>query len=159
MRYFGRQQSFLVGEKTEEFRPCGAIHLGSKVKIEENFIIAGLGGSMRYNNGPNQFTDFQMFLEATKLIPRLLWNRIFHGRYVDILLTHSPPKGIHDKNDKCHWGFKAYLWFMKTFKPRYLVHGHIHLYDLADVRCTEWGNTTVINAYSHYVLDEGAEHG
>jgi Icc-related predicted phosphoesterase len=110
---------------------------------------------MRYNKGPNQFTEFQMTFEIIKIIPRLLWNRVFHGRYCDILLTHAPPKGIHDKNDRCHTGFKIFLWFMKVFKLLYLVHGHIHLYDLSDVRCTKWEDTTVINAYSHYVIDLG----
>jgi Icc-related predicted phosphoesterase len=157
MKYFQRRRisSFegLIPVMDEEFMPCGAIYLGSKVKIEGNFIVAGLGGSMRYNNGPNQFTEFQMFLEILKLIPSLLWNRVFHGRFLDILLTHAPPRGIHDKKDKCHWGFKCYLWFMKTFKPKFLVHGHIHLYDLSEVRCTQWGSTMVINAYSHYVID------
>jgi len=144
---------FLINDT--EFLGCGAVHIGTKVKIEGKFILAGLGGSMRYNGGVNQYTDFQMFIEAVKLIPGLLWNRVFHGRFVDILLTHAPPKGIHDKNDRCHWGFKSYLWFMKVFKPKYLVHGHIHLYDLSDVRCTTWENTTVINAYSHHVIDLG----
>ena len=139
----------------ESYFGCGAIHMGTKVKTEGNFIVAGLGGSMRYNNGDNQFSEFEMMFEVIKLIPRLLWNRVFHGRFLDILLTHAPPKGIHDKHDKCHWGFKIYLWFMKVFKPRYLVHGHIHLYDLSDVRCTRWENTMVINAYSHYVIDHG----
>lgn len=139
----------------KEYLGCGAVHLGSKVKTEGNFILAGFGGSMRYNNGSNQFSDFEMFLEIVKLIPRLLWNRLFHGRFVDILLTHAPPRGIHDKNDKCHTGFKTYLWFMKVFKPKFLVHGHIHLYDLCDVRCTKWKNTTVVNAYSHYVINLG----
>ncbi|MDR1837345.1 MAG: metallophosphoesterase [Treponema sp.] len=138
-----------------DFFGCGAIHIGTNVKTEGNFIVAGLGGSMRYNNGSNQFTEFEMFIEVTKIIPRLLWNRLFHGRFVDILLTHAPPRGIHDKNDKCHLGFKTYLWFMKVFKPKYLVHGHIHLYDLSDVRCTKWINTTVVNAYSHYIIDLG----
>jgi len=136
-----------------EYLGCGAIHLGTKVKKEGKLLLAGFGGSIRYNNGVNQFTDFEMYMEIIKLIPRLLWNRIFHGRCIDILLTHAPPRGIHDKPDKCHWGFKAFLWFMKVFKPKYLVHGHIHLYDLSDVRCTKWNNTTVINAYSHYVID------
>jgi len=144
---------FVVDDK--EFLGCGAVYLGTKVKTEGKFILAGLGGSMRYNNGVNQFTDFQMSVEAAKLIPGLLWNRIFHGRFVDILLTHAPPHGIHDKKDKCHWGFKTYLWFIKVFKPKYLVHGHIHLYDLSDVRCTKLENTTVVNAYSHYIIDFG----
>lgn len=142
-------------EENIEFYSCGAIHLGSKVKTEGDFILAGLGGCMRYNNGRNQFTDIQMFFEIVKLIPRLLWNRLFHGRFLDLLLTHAPPRGIHDKNDKCHWGFKTYLWFMKTFKPKYLVHGHIHLYDLQDVRCTKWEDTMVVNAYSHYIIEIG----
>ena len=133
---------------------CGATHLGTKIKKEGMMILAGLGGSMRYNNGVNQFTENEMFFEIVKLIPRLLWNRIFHGRFLDILLTHAPPKGIHDRNDRCHWGFKSFLWFMKVFKPKYLVHGHIHLYDLSDVRCTKWKKTTIINAYSHYIIQE-----
>ena len=138
-----------------DYMGCGAIHLGSKVKTENNLILAGLGGSMRYNNGLNQFTDFEMFFEIMKLLPVLLWNRLRHGKYLDILLTHAPPRGIHDKNDKCHLGFKTFRWFMKTFKPKYLVHGHIHLYDLADERSTKWENTIVCNAYSHYVINLG----
>jgi len=141
--------------ETREYYACGAVHLGTKVKTEGEFILAGLGGSMRYNRGANQFTDFEMSIELIKLIPRLLWNRISRGRYVDILLTHAPPLGIHDKKDRCHTGFKCYLWFMKVFKPKYLVHGHIHLYDLRDVRCTKWENTMVVNAYSHYVINLG----
>jgi len=94
-----------------------------------------------------------MFLEILKIVPKLLWNRLTHGRYLDILLTHAPPRGIHDKKDKCHLGFKPFLKFMKIFKPKYLVHGHIHLYDLADIRCTKWENTIVCNAYSHYVIN------
>ncbi|MCL2444153.1 MAG: metallophosphoesterase [Treponema sp.] len=142
-----------ISREDEEYMGCGAVYLGTKVKTENDFILAGLGGSMRYNNGPNQFSDFDMYIEIIKLIPRLLWNRISRGRYLDVLLTHAPPKGIHDKKDKCHWGFKAYLWFMKVFKPKLLVHGHIHLYDLSDVRCTKWKNTLVVNSYSHYVVN------
>jgi len=128
-------------------------HVGSKVRVEEGLIIAGLGGSMRYNNGPNQFTEAEMCLEIAKLVPRLLWNRLFRGRFLDVLLTHAPPRGIHDKPDKCHQGFKAFRWFARKFRPRYLVHGHIHLYNLSDVRRTRWLETEVINAYGHYVID------
>jgi len=155
LKHYRRLWNTPLTEGFREYNGCGAIHVGSKVKIEENFIVAGLGGSMLYNHGDNQYTDFGMFLEIAKIIPALLWNRLVRGRFLDILLTHAPPKGIHDKNDKCHWGFKTYLWFMKVFKPRYLVHGHIHLYDMCDVRCTKWKDTTVINAYSHYVINYG----
>ena len=141
--------------EVKEYLGCGAIHVGTKVKKEGDLIVAGFGGCMRYNNGPNQLTNFEMYIEILKIIPRLLWNRIVHGRFLDVLLTHAPPKGIHDKNDKCHLGFKSFLWFMKIFKPKYLVHGHIHLYDLNDIRKTKWNDTTVVNAYNHYVIDLG----
>jgi len=137
---------------TEDFG-SGAVHIGSKVKVEQKLIFVGLGGSMRYNNGENQFTEFQMRMEILRLSPRLIFNRLFHGRYLDVLLTHAAPLGIHDKPDRCHQGFKAFLWFMDTFKPKYLIHGHIHLYDLSAVRTTKYQNTWVINAYSHHIID------
>jgi Icc-related predicted phosphoesterase len=68
------------------------------------------------------------------LAPRRLWNRLFHGRFVDIVLTHAPPEGIHDRPDPCHRGFAPFLWLMRVFRPRFLVHGHVHLYDSSSVR-------------------------
>ena len=133
----------------------GAAHADKKVLYENGTIIAGLGGCMRYNKGENQFTDFQMKMKILKLIPGLLFNRIFRGRYLDILLTHASPLGIHDKEDLCHKGFKCFLWFLRVFKPKYLVHGHIHLYSLTDVRTSKYFDTQVINAYGHYLIDSG----
>jgi uncharacterized protein len=133
----------------------GATYIDLKVKREAGLIIVGLGGSMRYNRGENQFTDFEMKIRILKLLPGLVFNRVFRGRFLDILLTHASPEGIHDKEDKCHKGFKCFLWFIKVFKPRYLVHGHIHLYDLSEVRVTKYCDTLVINAYGHYLIDMG----
>jgi Icc-related predicted phosphoesterase len=144
--------SLFISRNEQSGYGWGLTHIGSKIKTEDNLIIAGLDGCMRYNLGLNQYSDFQMYLEIFKLVPALLFHRIFHGRYIDILVTHAPPRGVHDKQDRCHLGFKAFLWFMKTFRPRYLIHGHIHLYDLSDVRITQWNETTVVNAYGHYIL-------
>ncbi len=83
-----------------------------------NLIIAGLGGSRKYNNGVHQFTEFQMYTRALRLVPSMIFNRIFRGRWLDILLTHATPEGIHDRDDLCHRGFKSFLWFMKKFKPK-----------------------------------------
>ena len=77
---------------------------------------------------------------------------------VDILITHNSPHGIHDRDDRCHRGFKAYLWLMRAFRPRYLIHGHTHLYDLNDVRVSRYHSTTIVNAFSHFVLEtEGSD--
>ncbi|MDR2510181.1 MAG: metallophosphoesterase [Spirochaetaceae bacterium] len=132
---------------------AGAVYVGGKVVNEDGLLCAGLGGSMRYNSGENQFSETGMMFEAVKLIPKLLYNKLRYGRYIDVLLTHAPPRGIHDKEDRCHRGFKTFLWFMRTFKPRYLVHGHIHLYDANENRETGYVETKVVNAFTHCVIE------
>ena len=119
----------------------------------KGLLIAGLGGSRWYNGGKNQFRERAMYLRIFTMIPKLLWNRVIHGRYIDILVSHAAPYGIGDREDVCHRGFKAFLWFLNKFKPRYLIHGHIHLFDLKNVRERHHRETTVINAYDHILLD------
>jgi len=133
----------------------GATYIDGKVKRVKkyNLIIAGLGGSMLYNGGPNQYSEFGMILHVLKLIPKLIIKRIFYGRYLDILVTHAPPAGIHDLPDRCHTGFKVFLWFMKHFKPKYLIHGHVHLYNLNAERTAEYLDTYVVNAYNHCLIN------
>jgi uncharacterized protein len=134
----------------------GAVDAGFRIKIIEGLIILGLPGSMKYNKGSNQYSEFSMTFRIALLTPRLLLNRLFLGRAVDIVLTHASPRGIHDRDDICHRGFKCFLWLMRVFKPKWLVHGHIHLYDLGDVRASAYCETTVINAFGHWILDTEA---
>lgn len=131
----------------------GAEYLGFKVKKTENLLIAGVSGSIRYNKGKNQYTDREMKLKLIKMIPALLFNKLRYGRFLDIFLTHATPKNIHDKEDPCHQGFRCFRWFLKRFKPKYMIHGHIHLYDAQDVRVSKYLDTIIINAYSHFILD------
>ena len=131
----------------------GSTYIHRRVVRAGDLLIAGLGGSLRYNQGENQYTERQMFFEIIRMAPRLIWNRLVRGRYLDILVTHASPYGIHDQPDRCHTGFHAFRWFMQRFRPRYLLHGHIHLYDLNAGRVTIDGDTTVINVYSHFVLN------
>ena len=135
--------------------PGGGTYIGNKVvRLKKyNLIVAGLGGCKRYSNGLNQFSELQMLGKIISIIPHMLWNRIIYGRYLDILLTHAAPLGINDRNDCCHKGFKVFLWFMNIFKPKYLLHGHIHLYDINSPRITTYQDTKVINVYSRYELE------
>ena len=116
-------------------------------------LVTGVSGSIRYNNGEDQFTNTQMFFQLLRLVPGLLWNKIRHGRYCDVFLTHASPRHIHDKEDPCHKGFKCFNWFIRRFSSALLIHGHIHLYDLQATRCSVSHNTTVVNAYSHIIVD------
>jgi len=52
-----------------------------------------------------------------------------------------------------HTGFNVFLSFMKTFRPRYLLHGHIHLYRNDIPRETQFEDTTIINVYPYRVID------
>jgi calcineurin-like phosphoesterase family protein len=145
-----------VAALEDNARATGAVDLGFKVREEEGFIILGLPGSMLYNKGPNQYSEAAMTLRIAALVPRLLLNKLFRGRAVDIVLTHAAPRGIHDRDDLCHRGFKCFLWLMRAFKPKWLIHGHIHLYDLGDVRISEYLGTTVVNAFGHWIIDTEA---
>ncbi|PKL09144.1 MAG: metallophosphoesterase [Spirochaetae bacterium HGW-Spirochaetae-7] len=139
-------------------RDSGATYIGFRMHREAGLIVMGLGGSLRYNDGRNQFTQTQMWLRVLARLPALLFNRLFRGRAVDVVLTHAPPRGIHDREDRCHQGFDAFLWLMRVFTPRYLVHGHVHLYDARENRLTTYGETVVCNAYGHFLIDTGDGH-
>lgn len=116
-------------------------------------LIAGASGSSRYNKGLCQFTDLQMKLKLIKMIPKLILNKIKYGRYLDIFLTHATPRNFHDHEDPCHIGFPCYNWFLEKFKPTYMVHGHIHLYDSREERIGTFCESTVVNAYAHCVIE------
>ena len=138
---------------TNSNHKAGQACIDAKVRYEEGLIVAGLGGSTRHNRMENRFTEFQMSLGILKLLPALFYNRIFRGRFLDILLTHASPLGIHDREDTRYSGFKCFLWFMKVFKPRYLVHGNIRIYDASGQRTAIYHKTLVGNAYGYHLID------
>ncbi|MCQ2589411.1 MAG: metallophosphoesterase [Treponema sp.] len=144
----------------------GAVYLGFKSLVEKQFVItdpvtkkqrplliAGASGSLKYNNGLCQYSDGEMKWKLIKMIPSLLRNKRKYGTYLDIFLTHATPRHIHDHEDPCHKGFECFNWFIEKFKPTFLIHGHIHLYDMREPRITEHNGTTVINAYAHHILE------
>lgn len=144
----------------------GAKYMGFKTSVENIFTIkdsvtgkerpllmAGVSGSLKYNNGLCQYSDFEMKLKLIKMIPKLLKNKKKYGTYLDIFLTHATPRHIHDHEDPCHKGFECFNWFIEKFKPTYMIHGHIHLYDMREERIGVYNNTTVINAYAHHILE------
>lgn len=116
-------------------------------------LVVGASGSIKYNKGLCQYSDNAMKLKLLRLLPRLLYNKLRYGRYLDIFLTHSPPRHLQDKEDPCHRGFTCFRWFLEKFKPQYMLHGHIHLYDLQESRITKYHQTEIINVFSHYILD------
>jgi hypothetical protein len=117
-------------------------------------LLAGLGGSMRYNqDNAHQYTEGEMLGRALSLVPRLVRNQLRHGRALDILVTHAPPRGIHDADDLAHTGFQTFRTFMDVFRPRLLLHGHSHVYRNDAITSTRYKDTQVINVYPYRLID------
>lgn len=132
--------------------PGGWINLDGGTAEADVVLLAGLEGSIRYKPGaPFQYTEGEMAWKVLRMAPALLANRARHGRYLDVLITHSPPRGIHDGDDRAHRGFKSLVGFMDLFKPRYLLHGHKHVYGPEQTR-TQYGSTQVINVHPFRVI-------
>jgi len=129
--------------------PWGAIDLHKKVIHDKktNLILSGIQGSLRYNSGDYQYSQAEMWAMVMQLVPALLWHKIRYGRFLDIFVTHAPPWGIHDQKDPAHQGVKAFNWLIKTFKPSYHLHGHVHVYSPKTVTETQLGDTLIMNSY------------
>jgi uncharacterized protein len=151
----GNHDGVEYGEGGEDIRaPRGCSSIDGRSLCYAGLLLAGLGGSIRYNKESGaQYTEMEMLMRVWRLTPRLLFNRLRYGRYLDILLTHSPPLGIHNGPDFPHRGFRALLGFMDRFAPRYLIHGHIHRsYGFSPATETRYKHTTVLNTAGYQLL-------
>jgi hypothetical protein len=136
--------------------PMGAINLGGKVIREPNtgLIMAGVPGSPRYGEGePLQFSEWDIYWMMARMTPRLLWNRLRHGRALDLLVTHAPPRDINDREDQAHRGFKALRSFLHWFQPTLHLHGHVHLYDRSQEFSQRFEMTDVVNVFPYRVIE------
>ncbi len=128
--------------------PQGALDLHQRNVHWQGILLAGVEGSVRYNNrGYFQYTQSEMWGHVITLVPRMLLNRMRYGRYLDIFVSHAPPWEIHDKPDLTHQGIKAFRWLLKVFQPQYHFHGHVHVYQVDTQTETQLGATRVINTY------------
>lgn len=146
-----RQYSASRGELTEV---RGGYDMHCQVRTEKGLIICGLEGSMRYKpERKQQYTEREMTGEVLRMGLRLLISRRKFGQNPDILVTHSPPFGIHDDTDLAHTGFKIFLTFLRTFKPRYMLHGHVHIPEQQQPAITQYEQTKIINVYPKYTFE------
>jgi len=132
--------------------PQGCINIDGRVVDVRGLRIAGLGGSIRYKLGANQYTQGQMSRRALKLELRIRLNRLRGGRKLDVLVTHAPPYGFAEAVDSAHVGFVAFLRLIRNFHPLLAVHGHIHPYGrvLPERRIQ---STRVINAVPSRLIE------
>ena len=136
-------------DKYEINPPDGCECIDDKIYSFNGYRILGLGGSMEYNKGTWQFTEKKM----EKRIKKLKHTIKKYGGF-DILVTHSPARGLGDGEDLPHRGFECFNYLLDTYKPMYFLHGHMHTsYDYRLKAVTEHGATTIINAYEKQMIE------
>ncbi len=128
--------------------PQGCDNVDGRIHAVNGLRIAGLGGSLRYREGPNQYTQAAMRRRAVGLELRARLRR----RPPDIVLTHAAPRGCGDGDDLPHQGFEAFHRLVRVLRPKLLVHGHLHPYGRRreDRRL---GETLIVNAVPHRLLE------
>ena len=122
----------------------GGSNIDLKLVRHKRFLIGGFGGSIRYRpDGVNQYSQAEAYFRAWRLLPALLVNRVKFGRALDLLITHSPPYGIHAIN-----------WLLQIAKPRYHLHGHTHFQrrNLSPSE-TRRGLTTIMNIFPYKIVE------
>ena len=129
--------------------PDGCICIEDSIYNFNGLRIMGLGGSIKYNNGKNQYTQNQMKKRVKRMRFKLMRN---HG--FDILLTHAPAAGFHEGDDRAHKGFDIFSELIDRYHPKFFIHGHVHKdYSRNFVRQDQIGDTTVINGYERFTLE------
>lgn len=136
-------------EKYADIPPEGCICIDDSIYVHKGVRIMGLGGSMRYRNGEHQYTEWDMKRRVGKLAFKL-----FRHRGFDILVTHAPAYELNDARDLPHQGFKVFLTLLEKYKPRFFLHGHVHMsYGRNHKRYDRYQETHVINAFERCVFE------
>ncbi|MDE5864569.1 MAG: metallophosphoesterase [Lachnospiraceae bacterium] len=130
--------------------PEGCICIDDRIYVHNGIRIMGLGGSKKYNYGAFQYSEREMRSRVHKLCLKLLRHKGF-----DILVTHAPAYQFNDGEDLPHSGFQVFRELLDKYKPKFFLHGHVHLsYSWNQQReCMYNEYTTVINGFERYVFE------
>lgn len=129
--------------------PQGGVDLHGRLERIQGLNFLGLEGSRWYNGGPFQYTEGQMRTAIRRLRPALWWQG-----GIDVVVTHAPPRYVHDAEDLCHRGFRSFRWLIDKYQPDYFIHGHIHReFSDSSERVTVVDATKVVNTYGYNILE------
>jgi hypothetical protein len=132
--------------------PQGCDGADGRVVEAAGLRIAGLGGSLRYKPGANQYSQGAMRWRSLRLEARLGLRRALRRQGLDVLLTHAPPLGLGDGEDPAHQGFAALHGLVRRVRPRLLLHGHVHPFHRRQPDRT-LGETRVVNVIPYRLLE------
>jgi hypothetical protein len=148
-----RSGQFLrAGMPCDPPRPAGCRNADGIVVDAGGLRIAGLGGCVRYRPGPNQYTQGEYHRRAARLLRRAGRLQRRSPGPVDVLLTHAPPRGLGDGDDRPHVGVDALHDVLERLTPRWHLHGHIHPYGFPRPD-RHVGGTTLRNVIPYRVVE------
>jgi hypothetical protein len=143
-----RNDSWADGDAAHDGpRPWGCTNADQKVVRVAGLTIAGLGGCVRYRQGPHQYSQREFHARARRLL-----RRARAAGPVDVLLTHAPPLGLGDGEDQPHVGIEALHGVLERLEPTWHLHGHIHPYG-QQMPDRQVGRTTLRNVIPWKVLE------
>ena len=129
--------------------PLGCVDIDDRIYDFHGLRILGLGGSMRYHEGGDMYTEQEMAARIKKLRGAITIRNGF-----DILVTHAPAKGYGDMDDLPHTGFECFNSLIDQYHPKYMLHGHVHKDYGHFVREREHpSGTKIINCYDRTYID------
>ena len=127
-------------------RPPGGEDLHKRLFIYKGIRFFGIEGSIKYNNSPIQYSETEMMRFVINAGLPIFLRRLSGKKHgLDIFVTHAPAFGIHDGEDLPHRGLNAFLRFMEWYRPRYMLHGHVHTYDRRVQTETAYLDTCIMN--------------
>jgi Icc-related predicted phosphoesterase len=97
-------------------KDLGIKNLHLRGAVVGGLSFTGLQGCVRYKPGTTDILYTQR--QYRWLVKRL--------RSADVLVTHSPPRGINDHEDQAHVGIEALRKWLDRVQPRVLIHGHTY---------------------------------
>ena len=138
-------------DRYEKEPPEGCLCADGKIVLVKGVRILGLGGSIRYRpDAVHMYSEKEMAGRISALHRKLRATGGF-----DILLTHTPIRGLGDQEDLAHRGFECFGPLLDAWRPAVMVHGHVHQsYTGAHfVRQRDWNGIPVINASTAWEFD------
>jgi predicted phosphodiesterase len=138
-------------DRYEQDPPEGCLSAEGKIVLVKGVRILGLGGSVRYRpDAVNMYTEKEMASRISSL-----HRKIRSAGGFDILLTHSPIRGLGDQEDMAHRGFECFAPLLDRYRPAVMVHGHVHqAYTAAHfMRQREHNGIPVINASTAFEFE------
>ena len=137
-------------DKYAQKPPEGCLCADGKVVQLKGVRILGLGGCLRYRpDAVNMYSEQEMEDRIRSLRRSLRSTGGF-----DILLTHSPIRGVGDQDHISHRGFECFGPLLDKYRPAVMIHGHVHqAYSAFFQRQREYHGIPVINASTSFVFD------